>query len=127
MESLKIAHFILSAKSIGSTSSGIIGLIFFITMFKQTHYINFSPKMSSKLFYSKAAKGIVSLAAIIILLSSILATGIYYNDNITADVIRETSLETKSAAITITEANDIKELIQLNEGWYEIKNSYKVT
>ncbi|MBI3034925.1 hypothetical protein HYY71_01250 [Candidatus Woesearchaeota archaeon] len=83
--------------------------------------------MSSKLFYSKAAKGIVSLAAIIILLSSILATGIYYNDNITADVIRETSLETKSAAITITEANDIKELIQLNEGWYEIKNSYKVT
>jgi hypothetical protein len=69
--------------------------------------------MNNKLFNNKTAKGLVSLITIIILLSSILATTFVYQNNITADVIRETSQISKSAAITITEVNGVNNLNQL--------------
>ena len=79
---------------------------------------------NKKLFNNKIAKGLVSLITIIVLLSSILATSFVYQNNITANVIRETTQIPKSATITITEVNDIEELSQLNEGWYEIRNGF---
>ena len=75
--------------------------------------------MSKKLFYNKIAKGLVSLVTIIVLLSSILATSIVYENNITANVIRETTIDSESTTISIIEVNGIRELSQLNEGWYE--------
>ncbi len=75
-------------------------------------------------FNNKFAKGLISLVTIIILLSSILATSIYYENNITANVISEISTEAKSTGILITEVNDIKDLSQLNEGWYKIRNGF---
>lgn len=76
-----------------------------------------------KLFNSKAGKGLVSLIAVIILLSSILATTVYYEGSLTANVIREIPTA-KPAAVPIKEAGDISELGQLNEGWYEIRNGF---
>ncbi|MBI2652146.1 transglycosylase SLT domain-containing protein, partial [Candidatus Woesearchaeota archaeon] len=76
-----------------------------------------------KLFYNKIAKGIVSLLVIVVLLSSILAASIFYQNNITANVIKELTIDDKPL-ISIKEVNDIKELSQLNEGWYEIRNGY---
>ena len=78
----------------------------------------------NKIFKNKTAKGLVSLIAIIILLSSILASTLYYQNNITANVIREASIDSESKAIPTTEVNDIKELSQLNEGWYSVRNGY---
>ena len=78
--------------------------------------------MSKKIF-NKTAKGIVSLITIVILLSSILASSIFYENNITANVAKENSEETRQA-IAITEVNNIRELSQLNEGWYQIANGY---
>ncbi|MEK6984424.1 MAG: hypothetical protein AABX33_07660 [Nanoarchaeota archaeon] len=72
---------------------------------------------------NKTSKGLVSLVTIIILLSSILATSILYDNKITANVVKELSLDIEQA-ISIKEVNDIKELNQLNEGWYEIRNGY---
>jgi len=48
-----------------------------------------------KLTKNKIAKGIVSLVTIVILLSSILATSIVYENNITANVVKEASIKTK--------------------------------
>ncbi|MEK6984421.1 MAG: transglycosylase SLT domain-containing protein, partial [Nanoarchaeota archaeon] len=79
---------------------------------------------NKKPFNNKTAKGLISLITIIILLSSILATSIFYENNITANVVRETSIDTKSPIISTKEVNDLKELSQLNEGWYEIRNGY---
>ena len=79
---------------------------------------------NKKLFNNKIAKGLVSLITIIVLLSSMLATSIYYQNNITANVVKEISTETKSTGIIITEVNGIKELSQLNEGWYQIRNGF---
>ncbi|MBI2650350.1 hypothetical protein HYX04_03475 [Candidatus Woesearchaeota archaeon] len=81
-------------------------------------------KPNKNLFNNKTAKGLVSLIAIIVLLSSILATSIFYQNNITANVVRENSIDTKPSIILITEVNDIKELSQLNEGWYEVRNGF---
>ena len=78
---------------------------------------------NKKLLSNKTAKGLVSLITIIILLSSILATTFIYENNITANVVRETSINNK-IPIQITTVNDIKELNQLNEGWYQIKNGF---
>ena len=78
--------------------------------------------MSNKLFNNKTAKGLVSLITIIILMSSILAGTIYYENNITANVVREGS--SPKSSISIKEVNDISELSQLNEGWYSIKNGF---
>ena len=41
--------------------------------------------MKNKLFNSKIAKGLVSLITIIMLLSSILATSVFYQNNITVN------------------------------------------
>ena len=77
--------------------------------------------MKDKLFNNKLAKGLISLLTIIILMCSILATSIYYQNNITANAIRETKIDNKNL-IQIKEVNDINELNQLNEGFYQIKN-----
>ena len=79
---------------------------------------------NKKLFNNKLAKGLVSLLTIIILLSSILAGSIFYENNITANVIKETSINDKPLTISIKEVSDIKELSQLNEGWYQIRHGY---
>src|SRR3989338_2481790 len=75
----------------------------------------------NKLFNSKTAKGLVSLTSIIILLSSILASTFYFDSSITANVAGDVSAE---EAYSIKEINDIKELSQLNEGWYLIREGY---
>ena len=62
-----------------------------------------------KLIKNKTAKGIVSLITIIILLSSILAGGIFYENSITANVIKETSINDKPI-ISIKEVSDIKKV-----------------
>jgi|GEM_PF-6077060 hypothetical protein len=80
--------------------------------------------MNKKIFYSKIAKGIASLIAIIILLSSILATSVYYNSSITANAVKEVPLDSGLNYISITEVDDIRELSFLNEGWYEIRNGF---
>ena len=77
-----------------------------------------------KIFNNKIAKGLVSLIAIVVLLSSILATSVFYQNNITANVIKETTIQNKETSIQIESVNDIKELNQLNEGWYSIRNGY---
>lgn len=77
-----------------------------------------------KPFYSKTAKGLVSLAAVIALLSSILASSIFYENNITANVVREASIDDNQISMQITAVNDIKGLNQLNEGFYEIRNGF---
>ena len=76
-----------------------------------------------KLFNNKIAKGLVSLITIIVMLSSILAASIFYENNITANVVRENSIGNKPA-ISIQEVKDVKELNKLNEGWYEIRNGF---
>src|SRR3989338_9167595 len=73
-----------------------------------------------KIKNKKIQKSFVSLVAIIILLSSILATTVFYQNSITANVIKE-NLGNKPA-IPLKEVKDVKELIQLNEGWYQVKN-----
>ena len=77
-----------------------------------------------KLFNSKIAKGLVSLITIVILLSSILATSVFYQNSITSNVIKEKTIQNKETSIQIKIINDIKELNQLNEGWYSIRNGY---
>ena len=79
--------------------------------------------MKNKLFNNKLAKGLISLLTIIILMCSILATTIYYQNNITANAIRETKIDNKNL-IQIKEVNNINELNQLNEGFYQIKNGF---
>ena len=74
------------------------------------------------MFNNKIAKGIVSLLSIIILLSSILAGTLYYQNGITANVIMDAS--TQEESFPIKEVNGIEELNQLNEGWYKISNGY---
>ena len=81
-------------------------------------------KTIKKLFNNKFAKGLVSLITIVILLSSILATSVFYQNNITANVVRETSINDNKISIQITTIDDIKELNELNEGWYSIRNGY---
>ena len=77
-----------------------------------------------KIFNNKFGKGLVSLITIVILLSSILASSIVYQNNITANVAREISIDAKPISIPIKEVDNIKELNQLNEGWYQIINGY---
>ena len=80
--------------------------------------------MSKKLTKNKTAKGLISLLTIIILMSSILATTIYYQNNITANVIRETSYKDESIKPQIKYVDDINELNQLNEGGYSVRNGF---
>ena len=76
------------------------------------------------LFDNKIAKGLVSLIEIVILLSAILASTFVYQNNITADVVKDTSIDYTPAVISIKKVNDVNELNQLNEGWYKVKNGY---
>ena len=69
----------------------------------------------NKLTKNKIAKGLVSLVTVVILLSSILATTLVYENNITANAVKEDS------GISYAEVNDVYNL-QLNEGWYQVKN-----
>lgn len=71
---------------------------------------------------NKIAKGMVSLITIIILLSSILATSLYYN-NITGNVVEEVSLDSETG-ISVAVVDGIAELSFLNEGWYQIRNGF---
>ena len=45
----------------------------------------------NKIVYNKTAKGLVSLVAIVVLLSSILAGSLIYENNLTGNVVRENS------------------------------------
>jgi len=71
--------------------------------------------MNKKISKNKIAKGLTSLVTVVILLSSILASSFFYENNITANVVED------STGISYTEVNDIYNL-QLNEGWYQVKN-----
>lgn len=77
---------------------------------------------NKKLFNDKTAKGIVSLITIIVVLSSILAVTIFYENNITANVVKETN--NKKTSMQIQSVYDANELSQLNEGWYLIRNGF---
>ncbi len=76
-----------------------------------------------KITKNKFGKGLVSLTTITVLLFSILAGTFYYENNITANVARKISIDDKPV-IPIKQVNDIKELNQLNEGFYEARNGF---
>ncbi len=69
-------------------------------------------------------KGIVSFATIILLLSFILALTLAYENTITANVVKDISIDTVAISIRVKEVSNIKELNQLNEGWYQAINGY---
>ena len=73
---------------------------------------------------NKIQEGIISLTAIIVLLSSVLAFSIFNgNGNITGFAINQKhNSNAKSIIPELTEINDIRELTQLNEGWYRVMN-----
>src|SRR3989338_2031053 len=71
----------------------------------------------SKMMNNKIAKGIVSLTIIVILLLSVLAGSFYYQNNITANAVKEVSADFDKD-ISIKEI-DVKNINQLNEGWYK--------
>ena len=79
--------------------------------------------MKSKIF-NKTAQGITSLVAIIILLFSMLSITILYESGITANAVKEITINNNQIKIQIKEVDDINELNQLNEGWYEVRNGY---
>ena len=78
---------------------------------------------NKKLLKNKAAKGL-ALIAIIVLLSSILAGTLFYQSSITANAIKQSLPNPESKVVQIKEVNDIKELNQLNQGWYQIRKGY---
>src|SRR3989344_8543453 len=77
-------------------------------------------KMKNKMTNNKIAKGIVSLTIIVVLLLSVLAGSFYYQNNITANAVKEASADFDKN-ILIKEI-DAKNLNQLNEGWYKTIN-----
>mgnify|MGYP001574392368 FL=1 len=76
--------------------------------------------MNKKMMNNKIAKGIVSLTIIVVLLLSVLAGSFYYQNNITANAVKEVSADFDKD-ISIKEI-DAKNLNQLNEGWYKTIN-----
>ncbi len=72
----------------------------------------------------KAPKGIVSFTVIIVLLSSILAASVYYENSITANAVRGTTSNNQEFNLQIIYIDSTKDLSQLNEGWYQIRNGY---
>ena len=78
----------------------------------------------NKILKNKTAKGIVSLGIIVLLLSSILTASLFYGSNITANVAKEVSFDSKQKDLQIKEVDNIRDLNQLNEGWYQIRNGY---
>src|SRR3989344_2463498 len=69
---------------------------------------------------NKIAKGIAGLAAIVVLLASIFAGSFYYENNITANAVKEDSTNFNND-ISIKEIG-VRNLNQLNEGWYKTIN-----
>ena len=69
---------------------------------------------------NKIAKGIASLTIIVILLLSVLAGSFYYQNNITANAVKEDSTNFNEDR-SIKEI-DVRNLNQLNEGWYKTIN-----
>ena len=74
--------------------------------------------MKNKIIKNKIAKGLASLTIIVILLLSVLAGSFYYENNITANAVKEASVNFDKD-ISIKEI-DVKNINQLNEGWYKI-------
>ena len=75
--------------------------------------------MKNKLLKQKIAKGFASLAVVVVLLISILAGSIYYqNNNITSNVVKDAS--SNSDKEISTKEIGARNLNQLNEGWYKI-------
>ena len=79
-------------------------------------------KIAKKLEKDKLNEGLISLLIIIILLFSILAGTIYYGNNITANAVQENSNFDNS--MQIQTVDNIQDLNQLNEGWYQIRNGF---
>ncbi|MBI2660460.1 transglycosylase SLT domain-containing protein [Candidatus Woesearchaeota archaeon] len=52
-----------------------------------------------------------------------MATSVYYNNSITANAVKEVSLDSETG-ISIIEVDEIGELVFLNEGWYQIRNGF---
>ena len=69
-------------------------------------------------------EGLLIFTAIIIILSLILATSVVYENNITANVAKETEISENGFGLKIIEVRSVNELNQLNEGWYQIINGY---
>ena len=72
---------------------------------------------------NKTAKGILSLGMIIILLVSVLTSTFYFNNGITANAIKE-NFDSKQKDLQIKEVDNLRDLNQLNEGWYQIRNGF---
>jgi len=72
---------------------------------------------------NKIAKGLVSFTAVLLLLVSILAGSVFYQSNITGNAIKY-DYSPDAQASAFREVGRIKDLNQLNEGWYFIRNGY---
>ena len=73
---------------------------------------------------TKIEKSISSMIVIIAVLSSILAGSVISEKSITANAIKKYSIKSKIEKVQIKSVDDIKELSQLNEGWYKISNGF---
>ena len=58
------------------------------------------------------------------MLSFILALSLAYESTITANAVKEVSIDAKPISISVKEVGNVEELNQLNEGWYQITNGY---
>ena len=59
-----------------------------------------------KPFYNKIAQGLMSFVVIIILLTLILASSIFYQSNITANAVKENSFDKNPASFSIKGVNE---------------------
>ena len=58
------------------------------------------------MLYSKIAQSLMSFATIIILLSSILASSIFYQSSLTANAVKENSFDKNPASFSIKNINE---------------------
>ncbi|MBI2101699.1 hypothetical protein HYT53_03725 [Candidatus Woesearchaeota archaeon] len=70
------------------------------------------------------AEALLVFTTIIIILSLVLATSIVYENNITANVAKETAISENGFGLKTIEVRNVNELSHLNEGWYQIINGY---
>ena len=78
--------------------------------------------MIKKISNNKIGKGLVSLGIIILLLASILAASIFYQNNITANAVKENTINNDKFQIKYVESVD--ELNFLNERIYELRQGF---
>ena len=64
---------------------------------------------------NKIAQGFSGMVVVVILLSSILAASLFYQNGITANAVKENSYHQSS--LSVQEVNNVYSLSQLNEGW----------